>query len=115
MFAVIESGGKQYKVAKDDIIALEKIDGKEGAKVKLDSVLMLVDGKKSTIGTPTVKGATVSAEIVSHQRDDKVIVFKKKRRHNYRRKQGHRQDQTVIKVTAINQATAAASSDKKEG
>lgn len=93
MFAVIRTGGKQYKVSKDDVIRVEKIDAKEGASVNVD-VLYAEGGKK----------ASVSAKVESHERADKIIVFKKKRRHNYRRKQGHQQPQTVIKITDVKAA-----------
>lgn len=101
MFAVIKTGGKQYKVAKDDIVVVEKLEGEAGASVALESVLMLGDEKSVTTGTPFVEGASVAAEVVEQTRGDKVIVFKKQRRQNYRRKNGHRQDLTVLKVTDI--------------
>ncbi len=101
MFAVIKTGGKQYKVAKDDIVVVEKLEGEAGASVALDSVLMLGDENNVTTGAPFVEGASVSAEVVEQTRGDKVIVFKKQRRQNYRRKNGHRQDLTVLKVTDI--------------
>lgn len=97
MHAVIKTGGKQYRVKKDDVIEVELIDAKKGDTVKLDQVLF-VDGK---IGTPTIQGAVVSAKIVDQIKDEKVIVFKKKRRQNYRRKNGHRQNLTVLKITDI--------------
>jgi len=100
MFAVVRTGGKQYKVQKDDIIEVEKLDGAEGDKVSLDEVLF-VDGK---VGAPLVKGASVAAELVKQKRADKIIVFKKKRRQNYRRKKGHRQHLTVLKITDIKAA-----------
>ena len=95
MFAVIETGGKQYKVEKDEIIKIEKLSAEK--EVVFDKVLM-VDGK---VGAPFVSGATVKAEVIDQIRDKKIIVFKKKRRHNYRRKQGHRQYLTVIKIKDI--------------
>lgn len=101
MFAVIETGGRQYKVAQNDVIKVEKLEGDKGAKVTLQNVLIVSDGATTTVGTPTVAGATVTAEIVAQDRSDKVIIFKKKRRQNYRRKKGHRQDVTVLKITAI--------------
>ena len=97
MFAVIKTGGKQYKVAPNDIILVEKLPGQAGDSVTLDQVLMV--GEK--IGAPTVAGASVSATIVEQTRGEKVIIFKKKRRQNYRRKKGHRQDLTVLRVTGI--------------
>ena len=89
MFAVIKTGGKQYKVAKDSRIKVEKIEGDLGSKIEINQVLLLgEDSKTSFVGTPTVKGAKVTAEIIDHFRDDKIIIFKKKRRQNYRRKNG---------------------------
>ncbi len=101
MFAVIQTGGKQYKVAKDDIIIVEKLDAEEGKKVSFDNVLM--HGKEGAvkIGEPLVKGASVTGEVLEQRKGDKVIVFKKKRRQNYRRKQGHRQLETVVRITGI--------------
>ena len=101
MFAVIRTGGKQYKVAPNDVIAVEKLDGEPGATVELAEVLMVGEGAEVSAGTPLLAGATVAAELVEHRRADKIIVFKKKRRHNYRRKNGHRQHQTVLRITEI--------------
>ena len=101
MFAVIRTGGKQYKVAKDDVIAVEKLAGEPGAMIELGDVLMVGEGAEVSTGTPLVTGASVSAELVEHRRADKIIVFKKKRRQNYRRKNGHRQHQTVLRITGI--------------
>jgi large subunit ribosomal protein L21 len=101
MFAVIRTGGKQYKVALQDVIAVERLDGEPGATIELGEVLMVGDGATMATGTPLVAGASVSAELVEHRRADKIIVFKKKRRHNYRRKNGHRQHQTVLRITEI--------------
>lgn len=100
MFAVIRTGGKQYKVAQGDIIEVEKLEGEAGDKISIDEVLF-VDGK---VGAPLVKGATVAAELLKQKRDDKIIIFKKKRRQNYRRKKGHRQHLTVLKITDIKAA-----------
>ena len=113
MFAVIRTGGKQYKVAKDDIITVEKLLGEPGEKVQLGDVLMLgEEGKAPTVGTPLVQKAAVTAEIVEQGKGDKVIVFKKKRRHNYRRTKGHRQEQTTLKVLEVS-ATGAKAAAKK--
>ena len=102
MFAVIRTGGKQYKVAKDDVIKVEKLAGEPGATIELGDVLMVGgDGAEARAGTPLLAGASVSAELVEHRRADKIIVFKKKRRQNYRRKNGHRQHQTVLRITEI--------------
>lgn len=98
MFAVIRTGGKQYKVAEKDIIEVEKLDAKAGDKVELE-VVMTSDGKKADMA----KGK-VTAKVVDQTRGDKVIVFKKKRRQNYRRTKGHRQDLTVIEITDIKAA-----------
>lgn len=100
MFAVIETGGKQYKVSPDDIILVEKLPGAAGDTVTLDRVLMVGD----KIGTPVVAGASVTATLVEQTRGDKVIIFKKRRRQNYRRKKGHRQDLTVLRITGIAEA-----------
>lgn len=101
MYAVIKTGGKQYKVANGDIIAVEKLAGDPGSTVSLAPVLMLNDDKSSTVGTPIVEGAAVSAEVVEQTRGDKVIVFKKKRRKGYRRTRGHRQDLTLLRITDV--------------
>ena len=101
MYAVIRTGGKQYRVAKDDVISVEKLAGEPGSTIELGDVLMVGDGEASTTGTPHVAGAVVSATVVEHKRGDKVIIFKKKRRHNYRRKNGHRQAITVLRIDAI--------------
>lgn len=102
MIAIVKTGGKQYKVAKGSIIKVEKIEGNLGSQVELDQVLMLAEASKpSFIGTPTVKGAKVTAEIIDQFKDDKVIIFKKKRRKNHRRKNGHRQALTALKILDI--------------
>lgn len=98
MFAVIKTGGKQYKVSKGDVIKVEKLDADK--KVSFDEVLM-VDDK---IGTPFVKGVKVEGEVIDNIRDKKVLIFKKIRRHNYRRKKGHKQHLTVVKITDIKTA-----------
>lgn len=97
MYAVIKTGGKQYKVASGDVVKLEKIAGEEGKEVIFNEVLALDD----TFGTPLVSGASVKATVLKQARDAKVIVFKKKRRQNYRRKNGHRQSITIVKITDI--------------
>ena len=97
MYAVIKTGGKQYKVASGDGVKLEKIAGEEGKEVIFNEVLALDD----TVGTPLVSGASVKATVLKQARDAKVIVFKKKRRQNYRRKNGHRQSITIVKITDI--------------
>ncbi|WPY01307.1 50S ribosomal protein L21 [Candidatus Trichorickettsia mobilis] len=102
MFAVIRTGGKQYKVARNSKIKIEKIDGIPGAKVEFNEILMIGEASKAFfIGTPIVKDALVTAEITSQLKDDKILVFKKKRRQNYRRTAGHRQELTEIKILDI--------------
>jgi large subunit ribosomal protein L21 len=101
MYAVIKTGGKQYRVAKDDTITIEKLEAAAGDTVAFPDVLMLGGNGTVEIGKPTVKGATVAGEVVRQDRADKVIVFKKRRRKNYRRKKGHRQDVTVVRITDI--------------
>ena len=101
MYAIIKTGGKQYRVQKDDILEVEKLEGKAGDTISLGEILMLGTDGKATIGTPTVSGASVTATVLGQKKTDKVIVFKKKRRQNYRRKNGHRQQVTVVKITGI--------------
>lgn len=101
MFAVIKTGGKQYTVAENDVLRVEKLEAEPGATVELKDVLLIDDGKNPLIGTPLVSGARVEAVVVDQMRDRKVIIFKKTRRHNYRRKNGHRQHLTVLKITKI--------------
>jgi large subunit ribosomal protein L21 len=114
MYAVIKTGGKQYKVAKDDKLEVEKIAGEPGASVTLDSVLLLGDGADTTAGTPLIEGASVTAEVVEQKRTKKIIVFKKQRRKNYRRKHGHRQEVTLLKITDIVTGAAKAKAKAKK-
>jgi large subunit ribosomal protein L21 len=97
MFAIVRTGGKQYRVAAGDKIVVEKLDGEAGASIALTDILLAGEGSE----LQSVEGLTVSAEIVAQAKADKVIVFKKRRRHNYRRKNGHRQQHTILKITAI--------------
>ena len=101
MYAVIRSGGKQYKVSKDDVISVEKLIGEAGDKVNLNEVLMIGGKGDPIVGDPVIKGAVVNAEVVKQTRAEKIIVFKKKRRHNYRRKNGHQQHLTMLKIVDI--------------
>mgnify|MGYP002819338759 CR=1 FL=1 len=102
MFAVIKTGGKQYKVAKDDVVAIEKLEGEAGDTIDFDTVMMVGgDGAEAKVGAPFVSGAKVSAEVVDQARTRKVIVFKKRRRQNSRRKNGHRQHITKVRITDI--------------
>ncbi|MCQ8183994.1 50S ribosomal protein L21 [Parvularcula maris] len=100
-YAVIKTGGKQYRVKSGDVIHVEKLEGEAGDKVSLGEVLML-GGDSPKVGAPLIEGASVDAEIVEQARDKKIVVFKKRRRQNYRRKKGHRQHMTVLKIGAIN-------------
>ena len=100
MYAVIKTGGKQYRVSEGDTVRVEKLDGDVGAKIQFDEVLM-VGGDKVAVGKPNVSGAKVTAEIVAQDKAKKIIVFKMKRRKTYRRKQGHRQAYTELRITGI--------------
>jgi large subunit ribosomal protein L21 len=100
MFAVIRTGGKQYRVAPNDIIEIERVAGEPGDIIELGEVLLL-GGDSPKAGSPTIAGALVAAEVMEQTRGDKIIVFKKKRRKNYRRKKGHRQDLTLLRITEI--------------
>ena len=101
MFAVIKTGGKQYKVAAQDQITVMSLEGEAGAKVTFSEVLALFDGDINHIGAPTVAGASVVAEIVEQARGPKVYAFKKRRRKNSKRKRGHKQDLTIVKIVEI--------------
>ncbi|EUJ09781.1 MAG: 50S ribosomal protein L21 [Methylophilus sp.] len=101
MYAVIKTGGKQYKVAAGDKLKVEKLVGDVGSKVVIDKVLLIADGEKTTIGAPLVAGAKVNATVVSHGRADKVMIFKFRRRKHYRKTQGHRQSFTEIQIDTI--------------
>jgi large subunit ribosomal protein L21 len=101
MYAVIKTGGKQYKVEKGSTLRVEKLDGEAGTKLEFSEVLLVADGENVQIGTPVLGGAKVSAEIVAQEKGEKLIVFKFRRRKAYRRKNGHRQSYTAIKVTDI--------------
>jgi large subunit ribosomal protein L21 len=100
-FAVIKTGGKQYKVAANDILRVEKLDAEPGTIVTFDQVLMVGDDAGTTIGLPLVEGATVAAEFIGTKKQKTVIVFKKNRRHNYRRRNGHRQQLSTVRITEI--------------
>ena len=101
MYAVLKTGGTQYKVSQNDVIIVERLGGESGAKINLDKDLMIGEGDNTTVGTPIIDGALVAAEILEHKRGDKITVFKKKRRKNYRRTMGHRQELTVLRITDI--------------
>lgn len=113
MYAVIKTGGKQYKVSKDDIISVEKLSEDSGKKVKLNEVLVISDKGKPIIGDPLIKGASVEAEILEQTRSKKITIFKKKRRQNYRRKQGHKQLITNLKILSINSTGTKSTKSEK--
>ena len=110
MFAIVRTGGKQYRVAAGDKIVVEKLDGEAGASITLADVLLAGEGSE----LKSVEGLTVSAEIIAQAKADKVIIFKKKRRHNYRRKNGHRQQHTILKITAIGEQEKKAKAKKAD-
>ena len=101
MYAVVKTGGKQYKVSENDLLQVERIPGNSGDTVEISEVLFLGEGEEARVGTPFVKGAKVLAEIVRQGRGEKLIIFKKRRRKKYRRKTGHRQDLTLLKINSI--------------
>ena len=106
MYAIIESCGKQYKVAEGDVVFFEKLDAEEGKKVKFDNVILVSDGKKVQVGNPYVKGIKVEGKVVAHGKAKKIIVYKMKPKANYRRKYGHRQPYTKVEITSISMPTA---------
>ncbi|NTC84387.1 50S ribosomal protein L21 [Agrobacterium tumefaciens] len=101
MFAVIKTGGKQYRVAADAVLTIEKLEAEAGATVEFTEVLVIGEGADAQFGAPFVKGAVVKAEVVEHNRGKKVIAFKKRRRQNSKRSRGHRQHHTVVRITDI--------------
>ncbi|MEG3123033.1 50S ribosomal protein L21 [Sphingomonas sp. GB1N7] len=109
MFAVVRTGGKQYRVAAGDKIVVEKLDGEAGSSISFSDILLAGEGSE----LKSVEGLTVSAEIIAQAKADKIIVFKKKRRHNYRRKNGHRQQHTILKITAIGSEEKKKAAPKK--
>lgn len=107
MYAIVEIAGQQFKVEKDQQVFVHRLEAKEGSKVSFDNVLLVDDGGKVSVGAPAVKGASVSAKVLSHVKGDKVIVFKKKRRKGYQKSNGHRQQFTEIKIDNIALKAAA--------
>ncbi len=107
MYAIIESCGKQYKVAEGDVVFFEKLDAEEGKKVTFDKVILVSEEGKVQVGNPYVKGIKVEGKVLSHGKAKKIIVFKMKAKKNYRRKQGHRQPYTKVEITSIKTATTA--------
>ena len=108
MYAIIESCGKQYKVAEGDVVFFEKLDAEEGKKVTLDNVVLVSDDKKVEVGAPYVKGVKVEGKVVSHGKGKKILVYKYKAKKNYRRTQGHRQPYTKVEITKIKTAAEKA-------
>lgn len=102
MYAVIKTGGRQYKVEPGQVVRVNKLDGQVGDSLTLTEVLLVKDGESLKAGAPLLEGASVAATIVEQDRGKKIIVFKKKRRQGYQKTQGHRQDYTAIKITAVN-------------
>ena len=100
-YAVIQLGGKQYKVVEGETLTVNSLEGKEGEKIELSDVLLIADDKKLTIGSPLVKGARITVEVVSHQKGDKIRVAKYKAKSRYRRVKGHRQQETSVKIISI--------------
>ena len=113
MYAIVEIAGQQFKVAKDQKVFVHRLDAEEGSKLNFDNVLLLDDDKKVTIGAPAINGASVEAKVLKHLKGDKVIVFKKKRRKGYRKKNGHRQYLTEILIEGIS-ASGSKPAAKKE-
>jgi len=104
MYAVIETGGKQYRVSQGDILEVESLEGKVGETIDLSRVLLLQDEKDLKVGSPVIEGSVVKAEVVAQTRGPKIIIFKKKRRKTYRRTKGHRQSLTRLKIVGIQSA-----------
>ncbi len=101
MFAVFKNGGKQYKVQENQVLKLERIDADLGQEIELNEIMMIGKEGSISVGAPHVKGALVKIQVVDHDKDEKVIIFKKRRRKNYRRKNGHRQPNSLVKVVSI--------------
>ena len=114
MYAIVEIAGQQYKVEKDQQIFVHRLEGEEGSKVSFDNVLLTADGDKIQVGAPAVEGISVSGKILEHLKGDKVIVFKKKRRKGYKKRNGHRQYLTKVEITGFGKGTAKKAEPKKE-
>ena len=114
MYAIIESCGKQYKVAEGDVVFFEKLDAEEGKKVTFDNVVLVSDDSKVEVGAPYVKGVKVEGKVVSHGKGKKILVYKYKAKKNYRRTQGHRQPYTKVEITKIKTAAEKATEAKAE-
>ena len=114
MYAIIESCGRQYKVAQGDVVFFEKLDAEEGKKVTFDHVVLVSDDKKVEVGAPYVKAVKVEGKVVSHGKGKKILVYKYKAKKNYRRTQGHRQPYTKVEITAIKTASEKTETSKEE-
>lgn len=116
MFALIQTGGKQYKVAKGDILEVEKMEVEEGSSFNFDQVLLINDGKTTTVGKPLIEGAVVKAKVLGHVKADKIIVFKMKAKKRYEKTQGHRQHLVSLEITDISNGSSTAKKEtvKKE-
>ena len=101
MYAVVETGGKQYKVSEGDVLCVERLTATEGEKVVLDKVLLFSDGESVKVGTPYIEGAKVEAEVVENGKGEKIVIFKFKSKKDYRKKQGHRQPYSMLKIESI--------------
>ena len=112
MYAIVEIAGQQYKVEKDQQIFVHRLEGEEGSKVSFDNVLLTADGDKIQVGAPAVEGISVSGKILEHLKGDKVIVFKKKRRKGYKKRNGHRQYLTKVEITGFGTSTGSATASK---
>ena len=112
MYAIVEIAGQQYKVEKDQQIFVHRLEGEEGSKVTFDNVLLTADGDKIQVGAPAVEGISVSGTILEHLKSDKVIVFKKKRRKGYKKRNGHRQYMTKLEITGFGTSTGSAAAPK---
>jgi large subunit ribosomal protein L21 len=112
MYAIIETGGKQYRVSEGDVITTEKLNLADGDKVTFDKVMLISDGSEVKAGTPYIEGASVVGEVCETGKGDKVIVFKYKAKKNYRKKQGHRQPYTKVKIESVNAENMNSSEDK---
>lgn len=115
MYAVVKTGGKQYRVAENDVISVESLPGAAGDRVTLDEVLMVAGADGARIGAPTVAGASVTATVLEQARDDKIVVFKKLRRKGHRRTRGHRQRKTVLRIAGIDAGPGAGAEEDGAG
>ena len=113
-YAVLKSGGKQYRVSAGDVILIEKIIGESGSKVTFDDIIMMGEGAQIHVEENELKAASVTGEVIEQTRGPKLLIFKKKRRHNYRRKKGHKQDLTAVRIQSIDLKKVAAKTTKKE-